>query len=133
MGVNELALGVAYINDLTHTANLYIWEYADTNTLNVSLEAIVVHEMVHILVQPLKKIYLIIVNEMEGAAKELMLMFWNAAEETLVNQITRITLESTNTSYVADKDYLMIQTLATLFNQHMGEILKKGKKHQPPK
>jgi hypothetical protein len=70
---------------------------------------------------------------MEGAAKELMLLFWNAAEETLVNQITRITLESTNTSYVADKDYLMIQVMATLFNQHVGEILEANNGKKTPK
>lgn len=133
MKVNDLALGVAYVNDVTRIANIYIWEYADTNTLNVSLETIVVHEMVHIMVQPLKKIYLIIVNELEGVVKELMLRSWNEVEEVLVNQITRIVLENTNTRYLADKDYLMTQVVATILNQHVKEILEVHSEKKTPK
>ena len=92
------ALGLAIIRAETRLANIYIGNQADENAEGITLEYIVVHELVHILLKPIADIFDAVSMRIHN---NQALVYWitsqhHAAIETLDNMITRIILESHN-------------------------------------
>ncbi|MGC8944322.1 MAG: hypothetical protein ACP5J8_01460, partial [Minisyncoccia bacterium] len=83
-----------------------------------SLESIVVHEMVHIILKPIDRIIsLITTKRIKNLDAEVEFYI-----EEIVNKITRIALKKGGDSYIQKKDILL-----TIFNSEKQKNKKKNK------
>jgi hypothetical protein len=97
--------GAAFIKGSEHLINMYIWEKAEKNTINLSLEAIVVHEMVHAITGSLQEAIIILLDKIiDKSVIDTVLYFVNRDIERIVDWITRIVLENNGDSFMAKTD-----------------------------
>ncbi|NMB92268.1 MAG: hypothetical protein GYA31_01405 [Parcubacteria group bacterium] len=110
----KIVFGCAFIHDREYLANIYIWQNADKNTTNLSLEAIVVHEMIHIIADPITMLFNLISDISNKPLQNLLKAIVQRDMECFIDRITRIVLELGGDPYVQDVDYRLrrAQTLA---------------------
>lgn len=97
--------GTAFIKGSEHLINIYIWEKAEKNTINLSLEAIVVHEMVHAITDSLQEAIIILLDKIiDKSVIDTVLYFVNRDIERIVDWVTLIVLESNGDSFMAKTD-----------------------------
>jgi len=103
---NSIIFGANRINTSTKISNIYIWENADVNIINTSLEWIVLHEMAHIIIQPLKEQF---EKTIEGLDRDdplriLLEEDFGDIEEQIVNEIAKIILRLSQQKLLSDAD-----------------------------
>jgi len=103
---NSIIFGANRINTSTKISNIYIWENADVNIINTSLEWIVLHEMAHIIIQPLKEQF---EKTIEGLDRDdplriLLEENFGDTEEQIVNEIAKIILRLSQVKLLSDAD-----------------------------
>ena len=101
-----IVFGANRINTATKISNIYIWENADVNIINTSLEWIVLHEMAHIIIQPLKEQF---EKTIEGLDRDdplriLLEENFGDTEEQIVNEIAKIILRLSQQKLLSDTD-----------------------------
>jgi len=101
-----IVFGANRINTATKISNIYIWENADVNIINTSLEWIVIHEMAHIIIQPLKEQF---EKTIEGLDRDdplriLLEEDFGDTEEQIVNEIAKIILRLSQQKLLSDAD-----------------------------
>ena len=103
---NSIVFGATRINLATKISNIYIWENADVNIINTSLEWIVVHEMVHIIIQPFKNHFEKTIEglEQDDPLRILLEEDFVEIEEQIVNEIAKIILRLSQTKLLSDAD-----------------------------
>jgi len=92
---NRGVLGAVLVYPETRTADIYIWDQADTNIEGITLEYVVVHEMIHILLKPLDDILNNICKRIDNKAVVYWIQQFSQKEvEILDNLLVRIILEA---------------------------------------
>jgi len=95
-----------------HTAFLYICKYADQNEQNLSLEAIIVHELIHIIMDPIKESFELIFkllfekkkNLKKNLLKNILELLVTNNTDKIVNYLARIIIESNGDLYLQKTD-----------------------------
>ena len=111
-----IVFGANRINTSTKISNIYIWENADVNIINTSLEWIVIHEMVHIIIQPLKEQFEKTIEglDQDDPLRILLEENFGDTEEQIVNEITKIILRLSQQKLLSDTDNFALWTVVQL-------------------
>lgn len=102
----SIVFGANRINTSAKISNIYIWENADVNIINTSLEWIVIHEMVHIIIQPFKEHFSKTIEglEQDDPLRILLEEDFGEIEEQIVNEIAKIILRLSQAKLLSDTD-----------------------------
>ena len=83
----EEIFGAIIVHDEFRTAELYIWDNLDTNKYHQTLEHIIFHECIHIILQPYDKLFKYILEDESSVVSKYLHWGFSIAEERMVNQL----------------------------------------------
>lgn len=97
---SDTTLGLIIIKGEEKRAEMYILDVCDENIDNLTLEAIVMHELIHIHLNPLSYGLRLITREMPQEIAYVFNAFHDMEEEEVVHTLTKIILGLIDESYV---------------------------------